>query len=151
MSAGLYVAYGVVWLLIGVLAAFLLDRTGRSTLVVYSGRTDTALFGATPDEFLADPRVRTLRRVIMMMLASMLVASGILVIAVAQFGLRAGERWALIALTLVPLAVLPGWWASMRPYRRAGVRFTLGDIPPFMWVPTALYVPAVVLGWLALR
>jgi len=31
-----------------------------------------------------------------------------------------------------------------------GVNLTLFDVPPFMWVPAALLLPAVVLGWIGL-
>ncbi|MDX1449828.1 MAG: hypothetical protein R3246_12285, partial [Acidimicrobiia bacterium] len=36
---------------------------------------------------------------------------------------------------------------ALAPYRSAGVRLTLGDIPPFMWVPAIAMPAASVLGW----
>jgi len=52
---------------------------------------------------------------------------------------------------LAGLAALPFWLLVFRPYAAAGIVVGLGDVPPFMSVPTALLVPAVVLGWIALR
>jgi hypothetical protein len=65
--------------------------------------------------------------------------------------LRAGERWALVALTLAGVAVLPFWMLIFRPYVAAGAPLALGDVPPFMWVPAALLIPAAVLGWIGVR
>jgi len=47
--------------------------------------------------------------------------------------------------------VLIFWLAALRPYFRPGVNLTFGDVPPFMWVPAALLLPAVILGWIGLR
>jgi hypothetical protein len=147
----LFVLYGTVWLLIGVLTPFLHDTAAGRTMLFVSPRTDAALFGADPTALLADPALSRLRSLIMIALGSMLAAAGILVIAIALFALRAGQGWALAALTLAGLVVLPFWFLVFRPYAAAGIAVGLGDLPPFMWVPTTLLVPAIVLGWIGLR
>lgn len=112
-----------------------------------SPSTDRALYGADPNSLLAgDPVLRQLRRTLLHMFAGMLISAGILTIAIAWCGLREGEAWALVALGVVGLAVLPCWWLVLRPYRGAGIRLKLGDLPPFMWIPAAVLVPGVILG-----
>ena len=150
-STALFVLYGAVWLLIGVLAPFLHDSAAGRTMLFLSPRTDTALFGGDPASLLADPALARLRSLLMIALGGMLTVSGILVIAVALFALRAGHGWALATLALVGVVVLPYWLLVFRPYASAGIALSLGDIPPFMWVPTALLLPAVILGWIGLR
>ena len=150
-STVLFVLYGAVWLLIGVLTPFLHDSSTGRTMLFLSPRTDAALFGADPTSLLTDPALSRLRSLLMIALGSMLAASGILVIAIAFFALREGHGWALAALALAGLVVLPFWLLVFRPYAAAGVAVGLGDVPPFMWVPTALLVPAVVLGWIGVR
>lgn len=54
-------------------------------------------------------------------------------------------------MTIDGLAVLPLWYLVFRPYLRADISLSIGDMPPFIWVPTVLFVPAVVLGWIGLR
>src|SRR6266567_5292025 len=147
-STVLFVLYGAVWLLIGVLAPFLHDGATGRTMLFLSPRTDTALFGGDPTSLLADPALSRLRSLLMIALGGMLAASGILVIAIALFALRAGQGWALATLALTGLVVLPFWLLVFRQYTAAGIALSLGDLPPFMWVPTALLLPAVVLGWI---
>ena len=150
-STVLFVLYGLVWFLIGVLTPFLHDSTTGRTMLFMSPRTDAALFGGNPTSLLADPALSQLRSLLMIALGSMLAAAGVLVIAIALFALRVGQGWALAALTLAGLVVLPLWFLVFRPYAAAGVAVGLGDVPPFMWVPTTLLVPAVALGWIGLR
>jgi hypothetical protein len=52
-------------------------------------------------------------------------------------------------LTVVGFAVLPYWWIVFRPYRDAGIKLGLLDLPPFMWVPGVLMPVASILGWIA--
>ncbi len=149
-SVALFLVQGVLWLLIGVATPFLLDAgAGGPAILIVSERTDTAVFGSPPRDLLAnDRRIATLRGILLRIVGGLLFAASALVIAVAWFGLRGGQSWALITLVLVGAAVLPFWWVALRPY--AGVPITLADLPPFMWVPAALLVPASVLGWLGL-
>ena len=150
-STVLFVLYGLVWFLIGVLTPFLHDSSAGRTMLFLSPRTDATLFDGDPTSLLADPALSRLRSLLMIALGSMLAAAGILVITIALFALRAGQGWALAALTLAGLVVLPFWFLVFRPYAAAGIALGLGDVPPFMWVPTALLLPAVTFGWIGLH
>jgi len=74
-----------------------------------------------------------------------------MLISLSWFGLRQGQGWALVALSLGGFAVLPFWWMALQPYFQKGVLLTLADLPPLMLIPGLLLVPAVVLGWIGLR
>jgi hypothetical protein len=149
LSTILFALYGLMYVIIGALAPLLLDRGIGPTMLFISPRADTELFGAAPIELLRDPVLSRLRSLLITALSGMLVAAGILVLATTLFALREGERWAVVALA--GIAVLPFWFLVFRPYLAADVPLALGDLPPFMWVPAALLVPAAVLGWIGTR
>jgi hypothetical protein len=151
ISAGLFIAYGAVWFLIGLLTPLLHDRGIGPTMLFISPRTDTALFGADPATLLSDPTLSRLRSLLLTALGGMLVAAGLMVMSIAFFALRSGQTWSLVTLTIVGIGVLPFWLLVFRPYLAAGIPIALGDVPPFMWVPTALLMPAVILGVIGLR
>ena len=145
----LFLLVGLFWLLIGVLAALLQDRGIGPTMLFISHRTDEALFGAPPEEILAtNSELVTLRYMTIRTLAGLLVAVGLLTAGIAWFGLRAPQAWPLALVTALGLVVLPFWWITLGPYRTAGIRVGLGDIPPFMWVPAILMPLASTLGWI---
>jgi hypothetical protein len=150
-STILFVLYGLVYVLIGGLTPLLHDRGIGPTMLFISPRADTVLFGAAPTEMLNDPALSRLRSLLLTALGGILVAAGILVIATAAFALRDGERWALVSLVLAGVAVLPFWILVFRPYVAAGAALSLADLPPFMWVPAGLLIPAAVLGWIGTR
>lgn len=151
ISVALFTLSGAFWIVIGALTPPLLNPTGGRFLII-SARTDLALFGAAAPELIAaDPALGRLRTITLVMLAGMLVASGIFEIAIALFALREGHAWALAALVLAHAAVLPFWWTVFEPYRAAGIALSLADLPPFMWLTTVLAVPAAILGWIGLR
>jgi hypothetical protein len=151
LSTILFALYGLVYVVIGALTPLLHDRGMGPTMLFISPRADTELFGAAPIELLRDPVLSRLRSLLITALGGMLVAAGILVLATTLFALREGERWAVVALALAGVAVLPFWLLVFRPYLAADVPLALGDLPPFMWVPAALLVPAAVLGWIGTR
>ena len=151
ISVALFLVIGALWLVIGALTVPLHDSgIGNQTLFV-SHSTDSAYFGVPPSELLnsnsAIPKLRTL---LLTVIAGFLLLSGSAFIFVAWFGLRTGQPWALAALgTGSGLAIV--WWAlALRPYFSAGIPVTLGDLPPFMWIPAALILPAVILGWIGM-
>jgi hypothetical protein len=122
ISVALFALSGAFWIVIGALTPPLLNPTGGRFLII-SARTDLALFGAAAPELIAaDPALGRLRTIVLVMLAGMLLASGIFEIAVALFALREGHAWALAALVLAHAAVLPFWWTVFEPYRAAGTR-----------------------------
>jgi hypothetical protein len=151
VSTILFVLYGLVYVVIGALTPLLHDRGIGATMLFISPRADTTLFGAAPIELLNDPVLSRLRSLLLIALGGILVAAGILVLAIALFALRDGERWAVLALAIAGVSVLPFWALVFRPYIAAGVPLGLGDLPPFMWVPGVLLVPASVLGWIGTR
>jgi len=145
LSAGMH-------LLIGILAPALAFRSvsDRSILFV-STRTDTRLYGATPAEVLTvNPALTQLRRTLLTAISGLLVGMGLLEVALAWFGLGGGHGWALLALAGSGAAMLPYWYLVFRPYRAAAIPLSIADLPPFIWFPAALLVPATVAGWIGL-
>lgn len=150
-AVALFLASGALWVFIGVAIPIGVRARWGSPMIV-SSRTDAGLLGSELAELEArQPAVRSVRTVMGDWLAGLLAAAGVLVMAVAWFGLRSGAWWAWWTLVLVELLVLPFWVLSLAPYVRAGAPLALGDLPPFMWVPAALLVPAAILGFLGLR
>lgn len=145
----LFLIVGGLWLSIGVATPLLLGKRIGPPMVYISTRTDMALFGEPPDRVLAgNPQLAVLRQMLIRSLAGLLVAAGVAVIGLAWFGMRTPDRWVVAVLALVGIAVLPFWWSVFAPYRAAGIRLTIGDLPPFMWVPAILMPVASILGWL---
>lgn len=146
----LFLLSGGLWLVIGLLTPLLSDTAVGSRTVFGSPSTDTALYGSPPEELLvSNPHLATLRHMTLRAIAGLLVAAGLMTAAVAWFGLMEFEAWPLALLTVVGLAVLPYWWIAFSPYRKAGIRLGLLDLPPFMWVPGVLMPVASVIGWVA--
>ena len=120
--------------------------------MVISPRSDRILYGGDPSDLLdADPKLATLRRTLLLMVAGGLVALGVCELTISWFGLRAGHWWAWWALVVSGIAVLPYWFMATSAYRAAGISLTLGDLPPYWWVPAILLLPAAVLSALGLR
>ncbi len=149
VSVALFLLIGLLWLVIGILTPFLLNQDGG---LIVTQRTDTAYFGGSPEDLLAaDPALGKLRTVLLTMLSGSFISLGVTFLALAWFGLREGRPWALVTLAVAGIAAVVLWAVSLAPYYRAGVRFTLGDVPPFIWVP-AFFVPAAtILAWVGLR
>lgn len=148
----LFLVTACIHLLIGVLGPLFAfsSAAGRSILFVAT-RPDTALYGAKPDALLAsEPRLELFRRTAFMAMSGLLVGLGICEMATAWFGIGGGHRWALVALAVSGFAMLPYWILVFRPYIAAGIPLSLGDLPPFIWIPAAVLVPASVLGWAGL-
>jgi hypothetical protein len=134
------------------LSPLLVDRGIGAPMVLTGTRADTELFGAPPDQVLdRDAAIRPVRSILVGWLSALLIGVACLEIAVTWFGLRRGATWALVALVVQGLAMLPVYYLSYAPYRAAGVMIRLGEMPPFQWVPAALLVPATILGWIGVR
>jgi hypothetical protein len=54
-------------------------------------------------------------------------------------------------LSVAGLVVLPIWVIVFRPYISAGASPELADLPPFMWIPAAVLLPAIALSWIGVR
>ena len=161
ISVLLFLAYGALYVFVGVAAGLMVSGALSGALgpdvasraLFNTTASDTAAFGLErePVEILSsDPVFAGVRRLLLIVVSGLLTAAGTLVIAITWFGLREGQAWALIALTVAGLAVLPFWWVALLPYIRAGIPLTPLHIPPFMGI-AALVFPAAILGWLALR
>lgn len=151
VAAGLFGVSGAIRAVLAVLTAFLFDPRAGGAIFLSAG-ADTALYGASPRDLIAaDPALVDVRWTIVMALSGALAGLGVLEMAVAWFGLRTAQQWALIALSAAGFAVLPFWWLVAEPYIAAGVALGLGDIPPFMSIPALLLLPAVIIGSIGLR
>lgn len=147
-SVGLCLAAGAVHFLIGALTPFFGFPPG---IVGLSARTDQQAWNRTSAELLQDPVVRDLRTHHHIMLGGLLVFLGLAEMALAWTGLRAGAPVALYALSLAWAGSLAYWIAMVMQFVRLGAHPTLWDLQPFVWVPTLLLAPGLVLGWVALR
>ncbi|HLA98659.1 MAG TPA: hypothetical protein VJL34_09400 [Anaerolineales bacterium] len=151
ISVALFIAIGALWLLIGALTVPFHKRGAGAEYIFVSGRTDKAFFGQTPEDLLTSiPALSKLRTMLLTVIAGFLLLAGSLFIFVAWFGLRQGQAWALFSLAGGCLLALLLWALALRPYTVARIPLALGDLPPFMWVPAALILPAVILGWIGL-
>ena len=152
ISVVLFLLYGAIYILIGGLAPFVLNTEIDQQILIISNRTDSIVFGRAPSELRRDdPALARLRTILFTIMGGLLFVAGFFLIALTWFGLRQGQTWALAALTIGGMVVFPYWFLALRPYFQPGVNLTLADMPPFMWVPAVLLLPAVVLGWIGLR
>lgn len=151
VAVALFLVGGAVHLVIGILTPVFADSEVGRRILFLSTRTDALLFGGDPSSMLAaDPVLARLRITLLLALGAVLMALGVAEVALAWFGVRTGQTWALWALTIGGLAVLPFWLVILRPYIAAGP-VGLGDLPPFMWIPAVTFVPAIVLAWIGER
>ncbi len=152
ISVILFLILGVFNAVIGILTPFFVrsDRLTSNSLLT-STRTDTALFGASPEDLVAkDSPLGLVRFVTVNWFAAYMLGVGILQVALSWFGLRSGQSWALWSLTLAGLAMVPGIWISIGPYARAGAVPGIGEMPPFITILVLVPIAAV-LGWIGLR
>ena len=94
IAVALFLVWGAIYVIIGVLTPVFLNRGAVSPpILLFSARTDTVLFGVTPDELWRTNRpLVTLRTITVQMFAGMLLTTGVLVLAVAWYGLRSGAH-----------------------------------------------------------
>lgn len=154
IGVALFLGWGVFNVFIGVVATIITGASSGlvSNILVLSPRTDAAMFGGDPRDLVRDfPALFALQRVLLTWLSALLVAFGLLVIAVAWFGLRNGESWALAVLSACWLVVLAGFALLFKRYIDAGVSLSLGDLPPLFHYPVFLVTPAILLCWIGLR
>jgi hypothetical protein len=144
----LFVVAGGVHLLIGVLTPIVLPLMKPGNILLLSERSDSAAYGRSSAEWMEqEPELRTYRNVMIYVIAGLLVAAGTLELLLTWFGVRAGMTWALAGLTIVGVVTIAFWLLALGPYFRAGAPIGLQDLPPFMWVPSLAYPPAIALAW----
>ncbi len=147
----LFILYGVVYVLIGALTPIVQNTDAGRAVTISSEEKDGALFGGPlPDLLKASPGLAKMRSMLLNIIGGLLVAAGLMVLALAWFGLRQGQTWALATLSLAGIVVLPFWVLVFRPFAEAGISISL-NFPPFMLVPALLVGPAIILGWLGMR
>ena len=152
VSTVLFLVIGAMWLAIGALTVPLLERGSEAHIIFVSERTDTAHFGDAPSRLLgSNSALAKYRTMMLTVVAGFLLLAGTMFVLVSWFGLRNGSRWALAALCAGGLLATALWVVALVPYYRAGIKITLADAPPFIWLPAILIVPATVLGWVGLR
>ncbi len=152
VGVALFLFYGALYVLIGTLTPLFTDPEREAQMLFVSPRADAVLFGGRPSELLrADPQLAQLRSILLRVIAGLLLTSGVLILGVTWFALRERQAWALVVLGLAGIAVLPLWALAFRPYVSASAPLGLGDLPPFMWVPSVLLVPAIAASWIGLR
>ena len=154
-SVALFVLFGVLNVVVGVLSPIFIGFRGPAEAprgsLLFSERSDTVVFGTAPSQLLREDRpLAMLRWLMLLWLAAMLLAFGILQLALAWFGLRERHVWALWALTIGDLATLPYWLAMIQAYVRHGAPLGAGDLPPLFRYLAAIPIAAL-LGWVGLR
>ncbi len=152
VSVVLFLLFGLMNVVVGILAPFFVrpDRL-TSSILFTATRPDTALFGATPEALIAQDRpLGMLRYLLLVWMGGLILGFGLLQLAIAWFGLRNGQTWALWSLTIADLSMVPFWWLILARYAQAGAMPGIGDLPPI--VTYLLVIPiAALLGWIGLR
>lgn len=148
----IFLLYGVMNAVSGALTPFFVrpDRLFANTILT-SERTDTALFGASPQDLIAQNKpLGLLHQLTSIWLGGLMLGLGLFQLAVTWFGLRQGQVWALWTLTVSDLALAPFWVPILNAYARVGAMPGIGEMPPF--IPFLIAIPiAAVLGWIGLR
>lgn len=149
----LFLLYGVMNAVSGALTPFFVrpDRLVTANVLLMSERTDTTLFEGAPQDVMAQNKpLGLLRQLMSIWLGGLMLSFGLLQLAVAWFGLRQGQAWALWTLTVSDLAMAPFWFPILNAYARVGAMPGIGEMPPF--IPFLVAIPiAAVLGWIGLR
>ena len=155
---GLTVAIFLLW---GALNAFLaifvpvsLHRNGAGAVggtLVLGANEDTALLGR-PLAAIAqdDPKLNAFLVTFMDTMCAQMMAYAIVHLAVVWFGLRRAQLWALWAVAVGDLAIVPYYAAISITYDRVGA--PLGStVTDFVLALAAIILVATALGWFGLR
>jgi hypothetical protein len=148
MGRRLFIVVSGFHLLIGLLAPIL----GLPPEIVGLGpSSDVALYGRSSEELLRDPVVLGLRWHHTVVVGGLLVGLGVMGLGLSWYGLARRSRWALMTLFVAYGAMLPYWVLMLQQYATAGLQVALGEVQPFVIVPTVLFLPATILCWVGLR
>lgn len=123
VSAGLFLVFGLICLIFGTLAPFLVRRYGPGSpsaslmdWFVFSVRADSAFFGKPPVELIKEmPAIAELHVTLLNLFGGFLICLAIAHFCLVWFGLRAGHQWALWALAISDLAVVVHYWVLVVP------------------------------------
>lgn len=149
-SVTLFLIYGVALsLALGIQWTIILHTSYSKKALLTSERTDTVVFGAPPAVFYQnDPILFTVTRAEEDWRDGMAFCFGITQVALAWFGLRQNQRWALWALTVSGLSMIPFAGLFMEPILRAHAPWSLLDLPPMLTFQVLVVPVAVILGWI---
>jgi hypothetical protein len=151
VSVVCFLLYGAVHLLLWVLVLVSSFVSDDDRFLYMSDKADVVRYGEAPSELMArDPVLRQHRDTMFLAIGALMGSVGVTFLAIAWFGLRRGETWALLALVAAGLIVLPVYAVLLIPYVRVGAPILM-SMPPYWTVPAALLVPGAVLGWLGLK
>jgi len=116
-----------------------------------SAQSDLALFGRNPGDLLHESTsLALLYRLTFDLIGTLLFVFGLLVAALAWFGLRHGEWWALWTLVGVKVIFIAGWIVVLSPYIQRSIPIHLAALPPNLLVPAILLIPAGLLSAIGL-
>jgi hypothetical protein len=141
-GAALSLALGIQWTII-------LHTSFSKKALLTSERTDTVVFGAPPAVLYEnDPILFTVSRAEEDWRDGMAFGLGITQVALAWFGLRRNQRWALWTLTASGLSMIPYAVLFIEPVLRAHAPWSVLDLPPMLTIQVSVVPIAVILGWI---
>ena len=143
----LFLIYGGMHALSGLAPLFVRVASFDDRVLYMSDRADAVYYGETPSDLqIRIPEIRKFKDTMDSAWSTPRCAGGLLVMAVAWFALRRGEMWALGALTVSGLVVIPLYAVMFIPYIRAGAPVMFAH-PPYLSLPVMLLAPAAIFGW----
>jgi hypothetical protein len=153
VSVILFSLYGLLSLVVG-MVLFIVFRNQNAlpgSILFLSQQMDKQLFGrSTVDLHREDRSLATLYFLYINWLAGLFLSFGIFQLALAWFGLRSGQAWALWTITLADLVLVPYFMRIVRVYTSSGVNIQIAQLPPLYTLQVLIPVAAL-LGWLGLR
>ena len=159
VSAALFLAFGGICLIFGLLGPFLVRRHGPGSAsaslmdwFVFSVRADTAYFGHSPAELTRQtPAIAEVHLAMLNLFGGFLVCLALLQFGLVWFGLRQGHIWALWVLAFADLALVVHYWVLVVPPFARSFPLSLSDLHPYVLYPMIAVPIATFLGWLSLR
>jgi hypothetical protein len=152
VSVALFLLYGVLNFILPIRVPTTLHAGGPwagGGLVLTTG-ADQALLGAFAETTQRDARVSAFLVSFMDTMCAQMMMFAILQIAVVWFAWRRGQRWALFAVALADLSIIPYYLAITQTYARFGVAGAAG-FTNGMWILAVFVLAATALGWFGLR
>lgn len=147
VAAALFLAAGLFHLTIGVLTPVGIRLGWAPGVFVYNDAADRAIFGKSHVELRADADVMKLREILLGMISGLLVGLGLLEMALARWGVRQGQAWAVAAIGIVAVSMAIFWTLGHVLWFRAGLPGGLAALPPFQWVPLVLVAAGSAAFW----
>jgi hypothetical protein len=148
-----FLIVGFLFGVLGVVGSFIGPLTmAKDTRFLYmSNKADVVRYGEEPAELMKkDPVLKSYRDTMFSVMGGLFAPIGMLMLGVAWFGLRRGESWALWVLGAAWLVAMPGHIMLLMPYFKIDAPIFM-SLPPYWTVPTALTVPGLIMGWMALK